>query len=284
MTQVKDSFTYKWKKYAKQYYKPSIIKSLKKELEWGFSLDPTKYKKVLDAGSGLCRYYTFFPKTTEYHGIDISDSIKTAKKKYGKNKNFHAYQGDMLDLPFHTPHTQFDLILAMGSLHHTPSTETAFKYLTQFLTPQGELCAYIYAKKTPLREFLDDQIREQTTKMTPEQCLKFSKSMTNIGKELASLNMTINNQQPEIPEFQSTPWANKTKNTLQRFIYWNAFKCYWNPEEGYDYSIMTNFDWYHPLNAWRHTPEEIKQWTQDMGLTLISLKSSPSGHYVRCKK
>ena len=45
---------------------------------------------------------------------------------------------------------------------------------------------------------------------------------------------------------------------LQRFIYWNFIKCFWNEELGYTASLSTNFDWYSPVNAKRFSREEVK--------------------------
>ena len=45
---------------------------------------------------------------------------------------------------------------------------------------------------------------------------------------------------------------------LQRFIYWNFIKCFWNEELGYSTSLSTNFDWYSPVNAKRFSELDIK--------------------------
>ena len=45
---------------------------------------------------------------------------------------------------------------------------------------------------------------------------------------------------------------------IQRFIYWNFLKCYWNPDWGFELSKITNYDWYAPSNAKRFSEEEVK--------------------------
>lgn len=117
-----------------------------------------------------------------------------------------------------------------------------------------------------MREFLDDEIREHTTKMTPEKCMEFAEIMTKIGRELSKADVMIDGE------------------PLQRYIYWNVMKCYWNEELGYDYSMAVNFDWYHPAYAHRHTPEEIEQWVDDAGLKMENFDVSKSGMSIRAEK
>ena len=45
---------------------------------------------------------------------------------------------------------------------------------------------------------------------------------------------------------------------LQRFIYWNFIKCFWNSKMGIETSTYVNFDWYSPSNAKRFSREDIE--------------------------
>ncbi len=47
--------------------------------------------------------------------------------------------------------------------------------------------------------------------------------------------------------------------SLQRFIYWNFIKCFWNENLGYVTSLSTNFDWYSPVNAKRFSKNEVAE-------------------------
>ncbi len=76
----------------------------------------------------------------------------------------------------------------------------------------------------------------------------------------------------------------KGKIDLQRFIYWNMFKCYWNDTMDWESNVITNFDWYHPLHAHRHTPEEVKQWCQEEHLQIEHMDVQEAGVSVRAKK
>ena len=55
---------------------------------------------------------------------------------------------------------------------------------------------------------------------------------------------------------------------VQRFLYWNFLKCYWNPELGRETSVVTNFDWYSPSNARRYSEAEVRALVDNHGLTV----------------
>ncbi len=90
-----------------------------------------------------------------------------------------------------------------------------------------------------------------------------SEQLSELGKRLQALNITF--ESPEIPLLG----IKGGQYDIQRFIYWNFLKCYYNAELGWDNSVLTNFDWYSPSNARRYTQEEFKQMGIDNKLDLI---------------
>ena len=55
---------------------------------------------------------------------------------------------------------------------------------------------------------------------------------------------------------------------LQRFMYYNMFKCYWNSKLSFDDNVHVNFDWYHPRYSHRHTPEQVQGWLKELDYEL----------------
>ena len=234
---------------------------------------------ILDAGTGLgrdCKLYAENSKG-EVFGVDISESIDLAYQHVGHLPNVHLIQGDLSRLPFRKEF--FDFIASDFVLHHTPNTEDSFKYLASFLNNDGQIAIYVYKKKGPVREFCDDYIRGFTTKLSIEECYKFSEAVTKFGKSLSDLNVEISVPE-DIPYLEIKPG----KYNLQRFIYWNIFKCFWNDDLDFETNVMTNFDWYHPQYAWRHTPEEVRSWFKDLNLEVMNFNVIESGISVRGKK
>jgi len=64
---------------------------------------------------------------------------------------------------------------------------------------------------------------------------------------------------------------------IQRFIYWNFIKCWWSKDVPFEQSVATNFDWYFPKFAFRHTPNEIKKWFRISKIKITHFKEIESG-------
>ena len=64
---------------------------------------------------------------------------------------------------------------------------------------------------------------------------------------------------------------------LQLFFYWNIAKTFYRPDLTFDEMHHINFDWYRPLNCHRHTPEEVRRFCEEAGLTIDYLGVEPAG-------
>jgi arsenite methyltransferase len=238
-----------------------------------------KNKTVLDVGIGsgsTARLWAGDAK--EFHGVDISRAVYRAPnaiKNYCKNAILS--QADLNNLPYRDK--TFEVIVSNGVLHHTPNTRNSLKSLIKKLKSGGHCLFYVYKKKSPIREFSDDFIREKISDLSPRQSLKQMESITKFGKDLSKQNITI-----KISEDLPLLGFKKGKYDLQRFIYNNFFKCFWNDEWGFDYSNMVNFDWYHPKFAWRHSKNEIKDWCKELHLKIEFLKESEAGYTCLARK
>ena len=121
------------------------------------------------------------------------------------------------------------------------------------------LCNYVYAKKALPRELLDEHFRSASHNLTDDQLWSLSEKLTDLGKMLSDLNLTLDF--PEIKELG----IKGGKQDLQRFLYWNFFKCFWSEEFGYDASVSCNFDWYAPSIAFRYSRKEFLAMSKDAG-------------------
>ena len=274
------AFSAKWKKHHKNHQEKEWIDFQQKwffdRFGWKTIKQFTNFMKtkkfVLEAGTGIGNTANLLAinNSTTVFAIDASESIEFAFKKYGKKSNLNFIQADLRQLPFKKKF--FDYILSDQVLHHTKNTETSFKYLTKFLKKQGEISIYVYNKKAPSREFSDDHIRKTTVNMSFEDCMKFSKDMAILGKNLSKLKkkITIPNDIPILGIKSGT-------YDIQRFIYWHFLKCFWDPSDNLDRSIGVNFDWYSPKYAYRHTPSEVKKWYRDSKIKILHFKEIESG-------
>jgi len=282
--QVSKSFGYKWtntnfgqddKEFEKKLKKPILGFMGISEKDLSF----LKNKIILDIGVGsgsTARLWASHAK--EFHGIDISKAVYSAPNAI-KNfcKDAILSQADLNKLPY--KNNSFEVIISIGVLHHTPNTKNALKNIIKKLKPDGYCLFYVYKKKSPIREFSDDYIREKISDLSPEQSLKSMESITKFGKDISKQKISI-----KISEDLPLLGIKKGKYNLQRFIYNHFFKCFWNDEWGFDYSNVVNFDWYHPKFAWRHSKNEIKDWCKELKLNVKFVKESDAGFTFLVKK
>ena len=229
-------------------------------------------KMILDVGTGSGVDAAMFSESgTTVIAIDLSQDAALATYHHlGDLPNVHVLQADLNRLPFRL--ATFDYISCDQVLHHTPNTEQSFSTLVKYLREGGHLALYVYKRKSPIREFTDDYLRNYTTKMTAEECYEFCRGVTLLGKALSGLKAEVFIPQ-DIPLLE----IKSGRQDVQRFFYWNVMKCFWNDDYDFTTNVVINFDWYHPKYAWRHTPQEVCDWYKKRGLEIERLNIVESG-------
>ena len=284
---TEEAFSAKWTHHHENHHAKDWIdfqtKWFLERYEWK-TLDKFKTfldtkSTILDAGTGIGNSAKLLStnSNSQVFALDASQSINFAYKKYGNLSNVHFLQADLRQLPFRKRF--FDFIYSDQVLHHTKNTGTSFKYLTKFLTDSGFISIYVYKKKAPIREYVDDYIRKITINMSVNECMEFSKDMTYLGKSLAGLKKKIT-----IPKDMSILGVKAGTYDVQRFIYWTFLKCFWDESDNFERSVGVNFDWYYPKFAYRHTPKEVRKWFQDTKIKIVTFKEIESGISVTGKK
>lgn len=232
---------------------------------------------ILDAGCGLGydadRYARLAPHA-EVVGFDLSDSVALARRDFGERPNLTFLQADIMAPPF-AP-ASFDFVVSDQVIHHTPDAAAAFARLAALVAPGGQISVYVYRRKGLLRELADDHVRARTTAMSVEECMAFSRQVTALGRELSRVSATIT-----LPEGIPLLGIPPGEHDVQRLVYWHFLKCWWNEDAGERQSVLTNFDWYHPVHASRHTEEEVRGWCAEAGLEVLHLDAGDSGISVR---
>ena len=229
-----------------------------------FELFLSDKKRILDAGCGngritaLLRKYSD-PKNTQIVAIDLVASTIAQKKLSGAH-NILFYSKDLLgDL---SDIGKFDFIYCQEVLHHTSNPFKSFQNLVSLLNKGGEIAIYVYKKKAPTREFVDDYVRSTIAGKDYESAMKICEDITTIGKILHEKDIKI--RVPEIAVLE----IKEGEYNLQRFIYHFFMKCFWNPDISFHENAVINYDWYHPHNCSRHTIEEITDWFKSENLKI----------------
>lgn len=221
-------------------------------------------RRILDAGCGNGRVTALLrehssPEHTRILAIDLV-AAEVARRNLARYANVEVRAADLLgDL---SGLGRFDFIYCQEVLHHTADPERAFRNLCALLEPGGEIAIYVYRRKAPVREFVDDYIRDRIAALPYGQAMSSCEEITALGKALADLNVEV-----EIPAIQLLEIPAGRYN-LQRLVYHFFMKCFWNDNLSFQANTAINYDWYHPQQCSRHTVEEVREWFGRAGLRI----------------
>lgn len=259
--QTNDAFSDKWSSYVESKEKERLYQF---QREWyltlyGFACEDelrehlSGCQTIFDAGCGLGYKAAWLAELAPHAlviGMDFSAAAKQAAETYSSHSNLFFVQGDIAVTGFHGG--VFDYVNCDQVIMHTENPEVTTAELVRISRkPKGEIACYFYAKKALPRELLDDHFRIACSELSREELWKMSEQLTELGRRLSELNTTIDS--PDIPALG----IKGGKQDMQRFIYWNFLKCFWNEELGKETSIVTNYDWYSPSNARRFSEQEV---------------------------
>ncbi len=257
-----DAFSEKWSKYEQsdekerlfQYQRDWYLELYGFDTEAALASYLASKNAIFDARCGLGYKAAWFAKLAPHAlviGMDFSDAASQAAQTYPEIENLFFIQGDIAHTGLRegsVAYTSCDQVIM-----HTEDPAATFAELARITTRDGgEFACYFYAKKALPRELLDDYFRTQCTKMERQDLWAMAEQLTELGKRLSALDVAFDC--PDIPALG----IKGGRYDIQRFIYWNFLKCFWNEQLGKETSVVTNFDWYSPSNARRFSEPEVR--------------------------
>lgn len=271
--QTNDVFSEKWKSYDSSPEKEGLYEMQKRwylQL-YGFGTEEAlaaflrRHPVIFDAGCGLgykaAWFATLAPESLVI-GMDFSDAARQAAGHYAQLPNLFFMQGDIARTGFTDGSVAY--VSCDQVIMHTEDPDATFAELARITSRGGEFACYFYAKKALPRELLDDYFRVRCKELSSEQIWALSEQLTELGKRLSELKVSF--ESPDIPALGIKGGT----YDVQRFLYWNFLKCFWNPELGRETSVVTNFDWYSPSNARRFSEEEVRALVAANGMEVAS--------------
>jgi ubiquinone/menaquinone biosynthesis C-methylase UbiE len=269
--QTNDVFSEKWGKYDQSEQKERLYEFQRAwylrlygfESQQALRTFLAPCKVIFDAGCGLGYKAAWFAELAPQAlvvGMDFSDAARQAARNYAHLPNLVFIQGDIATTGFSDGGV--DYASCDQVIMHTENPEKTLAELARITNrAHGELACYFYAKKALPRELLDDYFRTHCRKLERQELWSLAEQLTELGRRLSALNVQFD--APDIPELG----IKGGRYDIQRFIYWNFLKCFWNADLGHDTSVITNFDWYSPSNARRFSEQEVRTLAHANSLT-----------------
>jgi len=118
---------------------------------------PAPGEKILDIGCGPADILAYLPEAN-YTGFDISpEYVRAAKQRFGTRGRF--YSGDVGLATIEGEQGTFDLVMAIGVVHHLDDAQAAklFELARQALRPDGRLVTYdgcYVPKQSPIARWM----------------------------------------------------------------------------------------------------------------------------------
>jgi ubiquinone/menaquinone biosynthesis C-methylase UbiE len=270
--QTNEVFTDKWTKYNESKEKERLYEFQRKWYLklYGFESEENlqnflrRCDVILDAGCGLgykAAWFAELAPETLVIGMDFSEAARHAAENYKYISNLFFMQGDIADTKLKRGSVAY--VNCDQVIMHTEDADKTFAELARICSKDvGQVACYFYAKKALPRELLDDYFRAANIQMSSDELWEMSEQLTELGRRLSELKVTFD--APDIPALGIKGGV----YDIQRFIYWNFAKCFWNTDLGPETSLSTNFDWYSPSNARRFNENEIQKIVQENGLAI----------------
>jgi SAM-dependent methyltransferase len=222
-------------------------------------------------------YETPAPSRLYYLGADIHDSLSDIVLPRLEAENISLIRWD-IGVPMPVVE-RFDYVLCRNALHHTRDPSATLSSLAMLLKPGGTMAFSVYARKTPMREAVDDALRATIGRMSTDEALALAREFTLLGRDLQESAGTITLKQD-----LGFLGLRKGSYPIQEFLYYFFIKCWYNRAFGEEYSDIVNFDWYHPTYAYRYTLDEIIAMARANGLRVERTASIPAQHFIEAVK
>jgi len=146
-TNYTDNFGYQWNKFAEaQVDKASQlnISALRFFAETNWDKENLEGKNILEVGSGAGRFSQIILDYTKgnLYSVDYSNAVEANFKNNGPNERLHLFQASIYEMPF--AKNQFDKVVCLGVLQHTPDFEKSIKCLIEMAKPGAEVVVDFY--------------------------------------------------------------------------------------------------------------------------------------------
>ena len=282
------------KKYLKNY-KIDILKYSNKKIKKLNYLSNRKKVNLFDFGCGfgagavtIINNFLTKSKSINYFGMDKFDLKKTAlylKKYTYLNKNqIHLtkldYEKKFLLLERKKERDEINIVLLLGTLHHTKSVFTSFDNIVKKFDSKTIFVIWVINKQKPLRSVTDQYFRKFYKKNNNKV---INSDIFELAKIFRVLKKTLGNKHIKIDKDIKSINLNKGVHKLQRVLYDYFFKCY-STENSLVVAQSHLKDWFLPKYYHQSDRIELLQFFKKKKLKTLCWNESCNGIFFMLKK
>jgi SAM-dependent methyltransferase len=254
-----ESFGLQWKTFSREQLDNDQLRESESCLrrETGLFPEQVAGKIILDAGCGMGRFLDVVSRggAALAVGVDLSSAVNAAAANLSDRDNVLIIKGDIFRLPFRRG--SFDAVFSIGVLHHTPSTEQAFRALVPLVKPGGEIAISVYAATMkPGVSWAVNMFRRRFFRV-------FTRRLPKRLMLWWALYCV-----PVLWVIDKIPLVRWIRYLFPAVIY-KSYPLKW--------SALDTFDTYATELESRHRPKEVFRWFREAGLTNIDLLDGEDG-------
>lgn len=255
------SFGFQWNRYRQTQLDSYVGKPISEQRLFSVTQWPRDLQGelVLEAGSGAGRFTEILAQTgATVYTCDYSSAIDANADNNRRFENVHFFQSSIFELPL--PKEQFDKVICLGVLQHTPDPKKAFSCLADCVAPQGQLVIDIYAKRLTALLHMKYLFRPITRLMPQEALYNF------IAKWTPKL----------IPSAKRLRrWLGAAGSRLLPIAEYSHLGL--SPELNEQWSVLDTFDIYSPRYDRPQSMSTVRRWFESHGFAQIEVKPGLNG-------
>ena len=135
--------------------------------------------QVLEAGCGAGRFTEVLLQTrARVTSVDLSTAVEANQENCAQDANHRVVQADVCRLPF--AREQFDVVLCLGVVQHTPSPEETIQKLFDQVRPGGWLVLDHYTYNLSSLTKSASLVRRVLRRMPPAKALRWTERMVEV--------------------------------------------------------------------------------------------------------
>lgn len=135
-------------------------------------------KQVLECGCGAGRFTELLLRQGALlTSIDLSSAVEANARNFPVNSQHRIAKADIMKLPF-APR-QFDVVICIGVIQHTPNSEETIAALYEHVRPGGWLIIDHYTHEKGRWSSIKPLVRTWLKRQKPEKTLAFVESMVD---------------------------------------------------------------------------------------------------------